>query len=84
MDDNVISWTVILNRCPYCGHDLNISSLSTRSLKDSISNILIISRIHLDKCREGRPKKLTDITIKEKNKIENRETITFRKDKILT
>ena len=82
MNDKNITWIVDLNCCTYCNKDLSISSLSTRSIKDSISNVIIMSRIHMDACRGDRPKQLANISIKEVTKKEKSELITFKRDKI--
>lgn len=82
MSDKNITWTAKLNHCPYCNKELNISSLSTRSIKDSIGNVIIMSKIHLNKCRGSKPKQLSNILIKEATKKEKSEIITFKKDKI--
>jgi glutaredoxin len=84
MNDKNTTWTVTLSECPYCNKDLNISSLSTRSIKDSIGSVIIMSRIHLNKCRGDKSKQLTNILIKEVTKKERSESTTFKSDKIYT
>jgi glutaredoxin len=81
-DKNTTTWTVTLSQCPYCNKDLNISSLSTRSIKDSIGSVIVMSKIHLNKCRDDKAKQLANISIKEVTKKEKSELITFKRDKI--
>lgn len=80
------SWKVTLTSCPYCKSDLGVSSLTTRSEKESIMNVIEMSKIHLDICRGGVPNKiLSDITIEESFKDElGNETSHFKWDKILS
>lgn len=58
------SWLVKLDKCPYCDRDLNVSSLSTLSLRDTIGSVICISETHINKCRGNSPKKLGIIRIK--------------------
>lgn len=78
------SWLVKLEKCPYCNEDLNISSLSTRSQKDSISNVITLTKIHTDKCRKNESKKLANIRVKtESTTPGNMKLTTFQYEKIL-
>lgn len=78
------SWLVKLEKCPYCNEDLNISSLSTRSHKDSISNVINLTKIHTDKCRKNKSKKLANIIVKtESINPVNSKIVTFKYEKII-
>lgn len=72
-----ISWLVSLDKCPYCNKDLNVSSLSTRSEKDSIGNVIKLSKNHTDKCRGDKEKILGSIRVKV-------ESLTSAKTKLTT
>jgi len=84
MKDKLISWETSLNKCPYCGNSLHIISLSTRSEKDSIGNVITMSKIHLEKCRGNKQKQLSDIKVKVISKQKSGETITWRNEKMLS
>lgn len=71
------SWFVKLDKCPYCESDLNVSSLSTRSVKDSIGNVIKLSKVHTNRCRRNSLKKLGTLRIKT-------ESVTARNTKLIT
>lgn len=78
------SWFVKLDKCPYCGGELNVSSLSTRSEKDSIGNVIKLSKVHTNRCRENSPKKIGTISIKtELVTAGNTKLVTYESQKIL-
>lgn len=78
------SWEAILSKCPYCDEDLNISSLTTRSERESIGNVIIMSKIHLNKCRGGDEKKLSNIKIRTASEESGTKSITWNYSKILS
>lgn len=80
----VDSWQVTLLKCPYCDKELNISSLTTRSERESVGNVIVMSKIHLEKCRLGKQKKLSDIKIKEIQNKNGYESIIYKSHKILS
>lgn len=63
-EEEIYSWETKLDKCPYCNKILNISCLSVKSEKESISNVIYMSKFHLDMCRGDKEKKLSDISIK--------------------
>lgn len=78
------SWLVKLEKCPYCDKDLNISSLSTRSEKDSIGNVIQMSKDHTEKCRGSKDKKLGNIRVKVESMTPMKTKLTtFEYQKIL-
>jgi hypothetical protein len=78
------SWEVILSKCPYCGDDLNISSLNSKSEKESVGNVIIMSKIHFSKCRGEDIKKLADIKTRVVEDIKGVKNITWKYSKILS
>lgn len=83
-EKNETTWVATLGTCPYCKKDLNISSLSTRSIKDSIGAVIILSKIHLNECRGDKERELVSVSIQERTKKEDSEVIKFQRDKILS
>ena len=78
------SWFVKLDKCPYCDGDLNVSSLSTRSEKDSIGNVIELSKVHTNRCRGNSQKKLGTLRIKtESLTVRNTKLLTYENQKVL-
>lgn len=78
------SWLVKLDKCPYCDKDLNVASLSTRSQKDSIGNVIELSKVHTNNCRGNKPKKLAKVSIKtETTTAMNTKLTTYNYEKVL-
>lgn len=71
------TWLVKLDKCPHCDKDLNISSLSSESLKGTVGRVIKMSNAHLLNCSEKKEKKLGTILIKS-------EIITKSKSKVST
>jgi hypothetical protein len=74
------TWTTILTSCPYCKESLDIISTSNRSISESIGNIIILSKIHFDRCRSNRAKELANILVKE---VSDKQ-ISYKSYKILS
>ena len=77
------TWEAILNNCPYCDTYLSISSLTSKSERESIGNIIIMSKIHFDKCRVGE-KKLANIRVRTISENDGIKTIGWNYSKILS
>ena len=48
-NNNLMVYEVSLSKCPHCASKLHMSA-SSKYLKSSIENIILISKVHLSKC----------------------------------
>jgi hypothetical protein len=81
---SVKTWQTSLSKCPYCNKSIHVVSLSSRSEKESIGNVINLSKIHLEKCRGDKEKKLCDISIKVKSITDKSEITHWRVEKMLS
>jgi hypothetical protein len=78
------TWEVILSKCPYCGEDLNISSLNSNSERESIGNVITMSKSHFNKCRGNDNRKLADIKTRIIVDIKGTKCVSWNYNKILS
>lgn len=78
------TWETILSKCPYCGEDLNMSSLTSKSEKESIGNVITMSKIHFTRCRGKEEKKLADVKTRIVVDVKGTKCISWNYHKILS
>jgi hypothetical protein len=76
-------YLIKVNRCPHCAEELHFSSESSDFSK-TMRSIFILVKMHRSKCfKSNGKKKLTSVSIKEKETRNNTEISEYKTNKIL-